>query len=319
MGFSPMPAIFLILRISSICSLLILAYKSASAQEIWLSPNGSEHYNDMFDNTIEWPISASNTKAIKFSTQFVIHSQEKELDSLITGAKRMHLSLAMAGLMLTGTNRCGLGIEGYTGPSDVRLASERIKAHGGSLTYIVMDSPLLFGHEYALANACQDSITSLARQVAEKVAQAESVFPYVRVGDAEPIGNPRPGYFDDVEAWLKAFQSATGKPLAFLHWDVDWSNKNWGNQLSIGIRLLQHYKIALGVIYNASNREQSGQLWCEATIQHFKTVEGDMNIHPDFAIIQSWNRLPDRMIPETQTDALTNVVLQYVAWRRIKQ
>jgi hypothetical protein len=47
-------------------------------------------------------------------------------------------------------------------------------------------------------------------------------------------------------------------------------------------------------------------------IEHFRTVEDQLRLHPEIAVIQSWNPYPEKMTPETNPDALSNVVPEYV-------
>ena len=202
----------------------------AMAQQVWLSPNGppNAHYSELFASTATWPVAASNTQVFMVSTQFFVHSADSDIGTLLSGVRQAHFNLALSGLMLNGTDKCGHGVEGYTGPLDIRRTSERIKALGGQLSYVVMDGPLLFGHLFAGRNSCQDSIQDVAQQVAEKIAQARQIFPAIKVGDSEPIGHPRPGLPGGRRHMVGyAYQKATGEPLAFFHWDVDWSSRNW--------------------------------------------------------------------------------------------
>jgi hypothetical protein len=37
---------------------------------------------------------------------------------------------------------------------------------------------------------------------------------------------------------------------------------------------------------------------------------------PDQALIQSWTRQPDRMLPENQPGTMTNMILQYAQQRK---
>jgi hypothetical protein len=146
-------------------------------------------------------LASKAVKVFKISTQFAVLSSDAGFAAFIEGAKRLQFGIAIEGLMLTGSSRCGQQVEGYAGPAAILRASQRIKQYGAKLDYIAMDSVLIFGHEYAGPHACQDSIPSLAKQVAEKVAQARSVFPDVQVGDIEPVGNPRPGWMRDIAEW----------------------------------------------------------------------------------------------------------------------
>jgi hypothetical protein len=293
------------------CLVMGLAHTTSFAQEIWLAPNGDSHYAELLKSADSWPRSAKSTKAFKISTQFAIFATDAQFSDFIERTKRLNLEIAMEGLMLTGTDRCGHQVEGYTGPAAILRASQRIKKMGGKLSYIAMDSVLIFGHEYDGPHACKDSIESLAKQVAEKIAQAKSVFPDVQVGDIEPIGNPRSGWLQDIAEWTQAYQAATGAPLSFFHFDVDWSNPHWEQELQAGVKLMNSRGIPIGIIYNGSKREGSGREWVAKAVEHFRRVEDGLHIHPQFAVIQSWNRFPEKMFPETDPETLSHVVHEY--------
>lgn len=302
----------LLLKIATMCTILLAAHPAFS-WEVWLSPNGPEaqHYQELLQSPAAWSDATKRVGVFKISTQFAVLASDAEFESFIEGTRRLNLKIAIEGLMLTSTDRCGRQVEGYTGPAAILRAAQRIKKYGAKLSYIAMDSVLIFGHEYTGPKACRDSIDSLARQVAEKVVQARSVFPDVEVGDIEPIGNPRPGWLEDIAAWTKAYQSATGTPLAFFDFDVDWSNPHWAQELQSGARLMDSLHIPIAVTYNGSKREASSREWVAKAVAHFRVVEGQLNIHPQFAVIQSWNPYPEKMIPETDPAALSFVAPEY--------
>jgi hypothetical protein len=283
----------------------------AMSQEIWLSPNGNNHYAELLNSAAPWPEAAKHVKVFKISNQFAVFASDAEFAAFIEGTKRLNFKIAMEGLMLTSSERCGHQVEGYSGPGAILRAAQRIKNAGGALSYIAMDSVLIFGHAYTGLNACRDSIQSLAQQVAEKVAQAKSVFPSIQVGDIEPIGNPRAGWLQDIEAWTKAYRAATGEPLAFFDFDVDWNHPHWPQELQAGVKLMSSLGIPIAVTYNGSKRETSSREWVSAAAEHFRRVEGGLNIHPRYAVIQSWNRYPERMIPETDAGTLSYAVREY--------
>ena len=306
----------MLLKTAIFCIPFLIACPAFS-QEIWLSPNGpNQHYAELLQSSAAWPAAAKSVKVLKISNQFAVFASDEEFAAFIEGTKRLNFKIAIEGLMLTGSERCGHQVEGYAGPGAILRAAQRIQKFGAKLSYIAMDSVLIFGHEYNGPNACRDSIESLAQQVAEKVAQAKDVFPDVQVGDIEPIGNPRPGWIEDIAAWTKAYQAATGTPLAFFHFDVDWSNPHWAEELQSGVRLMNSLRIPVGVTYNGSKRETSGRDWAMKAVGHFRAVEGELKIHPSFAVVQSWNRYPEKMLPETDPETLTYVVRQYVDRKR---
>jgi hypothetical protein len=283
----------------------------AIGQEIWLSPNSNAHYAELLNSPAAWPEAARHVKVFKISNQFAVFATDAEFTAFIEGTKRLNYKIAIEGLMLTGSERCGRQVEGYSGPGAILRAAQRIKDAGGTLSYIAMDSVLVFGHEYDGPAACHDSIPSLAQQVAEKVTQAKGIFPDIQVGDIEPIGNPRAGWLQDIAEWVKAYHAATGRPLAFFDFDVDWSNPHWPQELQGGVGLMRSLGVPIAVTYNGSKRETSSREWVSKAVEHFRRVEAGLNIHPRFAVLQSWNRYPERMIPETDAGTLSYVVREY--------
>jgi hypothetical protein len=226
-----------------------LSATQAFATQIWLTPNtpnGNEHYTQLLQSSEGWPTAVKGVKVFKISDQFAIFATDQEFSAFIDGTKRLNLQIAM------------------------ERAAQRIKKYGATLSYIAMDSVLIFGHELTGPNACRDSIESLATQVAQKVKQARSVFPDIQVGDIEPIGNPRPGWLQDIAAWTKAYQAATGTPLAFFQFDVDWNNPNWPQQLKAGADTIQSLGIPIAVTYNGSKAENSGRAWVAKAVEHFR-------------------------------------------------
>jgi len=68
-----------------------------------------------------------------------------------------------------------------------------------------------------------------AQNAARNVAQVPGLFADVVVGDIEVV--PNAGAVDTwlsgYGQWLDAWQAVTAKPLAFLHFDMDWANGSW--------------------------------------------------------------------------------------------
>jgi hypothetical protein len=49
---------------------------------------------------------------------------------------------------------------------------------------------------------------------------------------------------------------------------------------------------------------------------HVLLIEGQLKLHPDRAIFQSWNPYPTHVLPETAPDTLTHLVDFYIkSWR----
>jgi hypothetical protein len=110
------------------------------------------------------------------------------LTRMFEDLKRRHIALGVEALMLSGDGQCGVGVEGYSAPRQMLAIANRIKTLGGTLSYVVMDGPLMGGHFYSGPRACHSSVEAIAKEVAEKVKQMRTVFPDLKVGDVEPVG-----------------------------------------------------------------------------------------------------------------------------------
>jgi hypothetical protein len=309
-----------------ILSMSALSHTAIAKTQVWLAavdpvmsaysglqPSG---YLDLFEPGANWQAGASGLQVFETSTQFLATAQDEQIKQMLSGLALRHIKLAVSGLMLTGTDRCGHHVEGYSGPRIIEHVAARVKQLGSTIDYMVMDEPLLYGHLYQGPSACRDSITDVARQVAEKVGQIEAVFPAIKVGDSEVISTRAEGeLLAPLNEWLSAYQTAVGEPLAFVQVDLNWTNPHWPNDLRSVASLLHAANVPLGIIYNGSREDTSDLEWTTHAEQHFKYIESVLRIVPEYAIIQTWTQRPSRLLPEMQQGTLTNVLRQYLQWR----
>jgi hypothetical protein len=200
---------------------------------------------------------------------------------MIEDLQRRRISLALEASALTNKGDCGQRVEGYGRPGDVVRSVERIRQLGGDLKYIAMDGPLWSGHAFNGVNSCHTKVSAIALDVAANVTAIKRSFPAVQIGDIEPAGRADPpDWVDQVMQWAKAYQDATGEPLAFLHFDVVWSGP-WRQQLSLLAPRLHEAGIKTGVIYDGDPDDQSDLAWTSHAEQRFSTIEADRAISPD--------------------------------------
>ena len=112
------------------------------------------------------------------------------------------------------------------------------------------------------------------------------------------------------DEWTQAYKAATGRPLACIHADVQWSGP-WRQQLPELKSRLHAAGIQLGIMYNGDGKAQSGVEWTRQSQERFHMVEQGARLIPDQALLQSWTRQPDHMLPENREGTLTNLVLVY--------
>ena len=177
-----------------------------------------------------------------------------------------------------------------------------------------MDEPLFFGHAYHGPNACHTPIPNLAKAIAVNVAAILAVFPEAEIGDIEPLAGSVAGWVDQIEEFAAAFKTATGRPLAFVHADINWTNANWPAELRQLFRIHEN-GVKVGIIYNGNPTDSTNLAWTQNAEQRFLAVESDPSLIPDHAVLQTWMIRPDHMLPETQPGTMTYLVDRYVAPR----
>ncbi len=295
----------------------------ASAADIWLAgidpfirhvmaADSPSDYPALFEEHAPWPRAAREIAVFKTTTQDLNNAPEGELRRMIQYLHRHHIALAFEALMLPLGGKCGAGVEGYSYPSAIAEAAGRVKQAGGTLRYAAMDDPLWFAHQADGPTNCHSSIEETARQIAVNVRILRGIFPDIRIGDIEPVALAKapPDWIDEILQFAAAYQAATGTPLDFVHADVDWHG-DWSGALPLLARRLRAGGIRFGIIYNGNEQDDSDIAWTTHAEQHFTAVEGPLGLEPDTAILQTWMRYPQHMLPEASAGTMTNLVVRY--------
>jgi hypothetical protein len=302
----------------------LLIVSPASASEIWLIAgvpvlNQDPQWHgiradsaDMWTADAPWQMVARNTRVILFPPGVVLRAKDDDvLKQAFSDLKRRNIALALEMGLLTQTDSCRYRGEGYLDDiQTMKNALERIRRTGGELSYIAMDEPFYYAHQYFGPNACHEPATEIARRVAATVAGARSIFPNVQIGDEEVVNGSRPAA-DELAEWADAYRAAVGEPLAFIHADVDWSGLAMRNLKPLAAALKAR-QVALGIIYNANAEARSDDAFAQSATEHFTEIEQVLGVHPDHAVFQSWVHTPTRMMPENQPGTLTNLALRYL-------
>ena len=308
----------------ALCSGLSAA--SSAAPQVWLAgldpisrnakfPGSPSDYLDMFQPDAAWHRAAARVQVFELGPRFVIEAPDSTLAQIFTDLERRQIALAIGASWLPGGDTCGRGVEGFTHPGTADSVANRIHRLGGNVQYVVLDEPLYFGHRYDKQNACRWSIPEVAHNIAAGIAAFQRMFPQARICESEPVATPDAGWIEDIMQWTQAFKAATGRPLACFHADVQWSGP-WQQQLSQLRSRLHAAGIQLGIIYNGDGTAQSGIEWTGQSEERFRMVENGAGLVPDQALLQSWTRQPDRMLPEDKPGTMTWLVNQYVDRKR---
>jgi hypothetical protein len=321
-------------------SILIVALSSVSipvsAQEIWLSgispgvrqkmfQESESDYFDLFKSDAAWSKSAQHVKVFMINGGLLLRQSDDEVKAVFADLKRRHIALAMEMGLVTarqdssGHQACGRNVEGITTPSATRVIAERIKKNSGELRYVAMDEPLWYGHHFGGANACHFTLSELAGNIVPNVAVLREMFPSVEIGDVEPIGTAQPpDWIEEIAQWTEVYRQIVGQKLSFFRADVAWTSPLWQQQLAAVKRLAHARGMKFGVIYDGggTGKQESDGLWTQEAEQRFGMVESNPSLIPDHAVFQSWVRWPHKLLPETAPNTMTNLILQYVNWKR---
>lgn len=312
-----------IIALALVCGLLC-GPAEATGTQIWLAgvdpvvragPDAqtASDYLNLFQPDAPWVKASEAVQVFKTSARFLANASDETLSHMFADLRRRHIALGMEALMLTVTAKCGAGIEGYSSLQAIAMVVSRIKRLGADLEYVAMDEPLEFGHYSQLPNACQSTLADIANDVAAKVRAVRQIYPNVQVGDIEGIGLVGPqSNIGELMEWTRYYQSAVGTPLSFLHVDVLWSGP-WKPQLQQLAGRLRASGIKFGIIYNGDPDDQSGAAWTRHAEQRFAAIEADAALRPDQAILQTWMRYPDHMLPETKPGTMTWLINRYQA------
>ena len=285
-----------------------------STRDIWLAPLDQDHSNGsigardfaaLFRPDAPWSDVANRVTVFKLYPFFTARSSDEELTAVITDLRRRGIALALEARVLTDEAAC----KGDGGANTIKLLL-RLKRLGADLRYLAMDEPMK--HWRFVRSNCRVPLDAIARNIAANVRRFKAVFPEMKVGDIEPVGEFKedPNLASDILEFLIACQESIGEPIAFFHSDVIWHSP-W---LALNRRLermLQGAGIRFGMIYNGTDRAVSDEQWANEAVSHFEEFEAEGQ-KPDAAIFQSWAAHPTRVLPESDHMSLTGIALRYL-------
>jgi len=285
---------------------------------IWFAPigattaipqsQGASDYFDLFTPTAPWSTAASHVTVFKMYAG-MLDLDDATLRNMFADLKRRHIAFAIEWGPLDEPNRCGIG-EGFDGTLGLHYA-QRIQQLGGSLQYIAFDEPYDGAALYNGTDACHWTAVQTAQNAAKNLAQVQSVFPDAVAGDIEVLPNDAAidTWLEGYQQWVDAWQGVTGKPLAFFHFDVDWSS-DWKPAAAALTRALAARHIPVGHIYNGDDGA-SDAAWMALAEQHMTDFETHAALMPDEAIFQSWEPYPKHLLPETDPTSFTYLIDRY--------
>ncbi len=277
---------------------------------------GSKDFMDLFQPDAAWGGASRRVGVFKLYAEWVTEvATDAELEAVLQDLKTRRHALAVEIGPLEPSPDCGQGQRGYAGLRQGEEIAQRIRDAGAALDYISLDEPYYYGHLYQGYNACRLSSDQIAQSVGDFVRAMRAYFPEVKIGALEPLP---PGVQPaDYRPWLQAYRSEVGDPLAFFHLDVDYRRIDWPDLALELQESTRNENIPFGILYRGQG--QLDQDWIDTAWQRAGVYEMLHGAAPPHVIFQSWEDLPDNVLPENEADTFTHLINRYFRKRSALQ
>ena len=134
----------------------------------------------------------------------------------------------------------------------------------------------------------------------------------MRLIDIEPCSSLNDdNRIEELSEFLSAFRRADGQPFAAVHLDIAWWQPSWQERARSVTDSLRGIAEPVGVIYNGNPDDKTDPAWLNSAREHFREYEALAGSPPDQAVLQSWERHPMRVLPETDPTAFTSLIIDY--------
>lgn len=271
---------------------------------------GSDDFIDLFSTDAQWPAAAAKVDVFLVPASWVLnYASDDQLHRVVSGLAARGIAFGL-GIGAFAARGCGVGVEGYDFTLDT---IQRIHQAGGRVDLVTWDEPLAFSVFYDGEAACGWTIEHAASVAGGTVSALRRIEPAVVIGEDEPLWTGMSA--DDYAAWLDAYRSAAGEPLAFIHLDADWVNRpDWPEALADIADVAHARDVAFGPIYNGGDAT-SDAAWTGLTMQRAARYEESAGHQVDHVVLQSWMDHPDRVLPESDPTTFTGMILRYFGSR----
>ncbi|GAA0482072.1 hypothetical protein GCM10009413_17780 [Tatumella punctata] len=263
-----------------------------------------------------WRNSRKEISVYKFYYQQVIQDDPVKLCGKLYFLKKNNIKIAIE-WPISNINGDGLGsgLEGFSDHVTTIKLVNRIKSCNEKLDYVVMDEPLFFGSYLKKNNTPNLSVDLLAKNLSVNVSYILKEFPNVEFGDIEPIDQLGLNYKDLIYRWIHSFQEITGAHMAFFHDDVIWAD-NWMKTSQSIYPVLKDNNTRFGIIFNAKNGRGPDDKWMESNRENVKLFFSNNKNKIDDAIFQSWNRYPNNIDDERDSNSHISIIGYFMSFER---
>ena len=292
----------------------IFAAPSASADEpsipIWYAPAPTGEY---FQTVLDNPQLFQTIGDIKvFKMYLALDWPDATLRAFFAYCSANNIKLgAEAPALVANAGDKDAGVEGFASTGAMLAAMQRIKAMGGTLSYVAWDEPLFYG------STVTDTYTmaEVASQVAASASAVRAIFPDVQIGDIEPvdIAMDSPA---TLQAWFAAYAKASGTQFTSFLADTNTEPLNWQSNLANTIAVAHEDGIPVGEIIVANGAAPNNAAWAATAVANALEMLSDPSLRPNYLDVQSWQIYPSESADPTAPGTLASVAADIEAGER---
>jgi hypothetical protein len=185
------------------------------------------------------------------------------------------------------------------------------KADGGPLDYIVMDSPLWFGHFEP--SGCRFTTEEAARRASITLREMFARFPDAQLVDAEGPGwLPLEQWLPEMAAFRAALRAGTGHSMDAVTLDLHWQDPrvplSWEETARRSAEYFHRLGMRTGQVISAPGGPRTPlPAWMEAVRQNlFRATRPQIGL--DYIMINQWQGVPRLNLPENDPNAYTSLI-----------
>ncbi|MDH3944242.1 MAG: carbohydrate binding domain-containing protein [Anaerolineae bacterium] len=269
---------------------------------------GPFEFYDLFKENAPWQQASDAVHVIRLYPAWIGgYATHQQLETVISDIDARGMAFTFEGGPLQEKGACNAStIEGFAGKGATQSILLNIKTAGGTLYGWDME------HGFDAATyydpGCRKTPHEIAEDVAITMTAVREIFPDAKIGSIETANLD----VNDVAAWMTAYREVVGEELDYFHLDINFSRVDWAERAKEIEDYVRSRGVDFGIIYFGNHDANSDLDWINNAEEHFVEYEVLHGGNPDHVIFQSWNTHPQNLIPETDHDSFTNLILRYL-------
>jgi len=296
--------------------------RAATAPEIWLAPHaghptapGAADYATLFyASNSAWVAVAGKLQVYSVNVTHLRFAPDAELLRMASDLQSRHIALSISfnSIAREPGDSCGDG-EGYETAAATQAFVTRLLRLKIRPASVNMDGPLWYGHYNP--KYCRFPVPALIQRVATSLAIWTNGFPGLTYGETEGWVQiqDNPGWQHDYAQFRDGIAAATGVRVSFVHTDTNiHGHPNWPALLVTAQAFVHQMGMKYGMIYDGYGTEQSSVLWIADAKTLIATMESQMRVIPDMAVVASFDPYPTDILPPTSPATLSSLLYYYL-------